>query len=76
MKKTLSISLLISILLLVGIVVLLQNVLFKRTFKMGADGCMEKTIPASDNERADANKDGCTTKEEYDEYIRTISEND
>ena len=41
---------------------------------MGKNGCISKTSPSSDKERADLNKDGCTTKDEYDAYIKNLEQ--
>ena len=41
---------------------------------MGKNGCISKTSPASDKERADLNNDGCTTKDEYDAYIKNLEQ--
>ncbi len=41
---------------------------------MGKNGCIVKTSPSSDKERADLNKDGCTTKDEYDAYIKSLEQ--
>lgn len=68
MKK----ALLLSVLLLVVIFCVLQSFLFRRTFEIGKNGCIVKTSPSSDKERADLNKDGCTTKDEYDVYIKSL----
>lgn len=70
MKK----ALLLSFVLLIVIFYVLQLFLFRRTSEMGKNGCIVKTSPSSDKERADLNKDGCTTKDEYDAYIKSLEQ--